>query len=143
MFEQESSWSLGTAALRGAARWSEVFLPEELWALYADAAAGASTPSEIYIALAIAAGVDHASDAFEADYFVVVDRVLRQAGADADELADVKAELRERLFATHDGLQLLRHYAAHGRLAELLREVALQAVDEVRASAPALLATAA
>lgn len=128
-----TDWSLGTAALRGAASWSDVFLPEPLWSRYARAAEGARSPSEIYIALAIAEGVPGAIDAFEEMYFNLVDSVLRRVGATSPEVDEIERMLRQRLVETRlAGRPLIVAYAGQGELASLLRVTALRAFLDLR-----------
>jgi len=128
-----NDWSLGMAALRGAASWSDVFLPEPLWGRYARAAEGARSPSEVYIAIAIAEGVPGALEAFEEMYFNIVDQVLRRVGATSAEVDELEDMLHRRLIATQiNGRPLIVAYAGQGELASLLRVAALRAFLDLR-----------
>jgi len=129
----EPSWSLGTAALRGAASWSHVFLPEELWGEYARAAQDARSPSEVYIAIAISLGVEGATDAFEHMYFHVIDRALERVGASATEVEHLKDMLRNRLFTVKNGTRpLITALAGRGDMSVQLRLTVLRAFVDMR-----------
>jgi hypothetical protein len=132
---RETAWSLGTAALRGAASWSDVFLPEPTWEEYARAAARALNPAEVYIALAIREGVDGATTAFERMYFDAIDRALERVRAKPDEIALLKRYMRQRLFGHGaERKPLVGAYAGHGQLRSFLRLAVLRAFVHRRAT---------
>lgn len=131
---EEPTWSLGTAALRGASRWSDVYLPEELWETYARASAHVTQPSEVYIAIAITEGIPGATAAFELMYFDVIEQSLTRVGAYEDEIEWITRRMRERLFSPVDGHQpWISALAGGGKLRSLLRDEALRVFVDLRA----------
>lgn len=133
MMMDEPSWCLGTAALRGAASWSHVFLPEELWGEYARAAKDVRSPSEVYIALAISLGVEGATEAFEQMYFHVIDTALERVGASDEEIDQLKDMVRHRLFTMRNGTRpLVTALAGRGDMTVQLRITVLRAFVDTR-----------
>ena len=131
----EVTWSLGMAALRGAASWSDVFLPEPTWEEYARAAARVPSPSEVYIALAIRDRVDGATVAFERMYFDAIEGALERVRAQPTEVVVLENYMRERLFgAGANRRPLVSAYAGHGQLRSLLRLAVLRAFVHMRAA---------
>lgn len=127
------TWSLGITALQGAAAWSDVYLPEELWRVYARLAANAACPSEIYIAIAIVDDVPGAVAAFERVYFPTIGRTLFQLGATLDELEATTELVRHRLFVARRGRSpLVLEHAGQGTLTCVIRSLAVQAFAQVR-----------
>src|SRR5262249_33564676 len=114
------------AYAEGSAAWPGRELDRGAFARRVDGTDGDA--AELYIAIAIEAGVAGAREDFEARYFTEIATVLAGRGATRADLDDVTGNVRDQLFERRDdGTTLVVDGARWGRLASVLRVAALRA----------------
>lgn len=82
---------------------------------------------EVRLALGCAAGDDVAVRAFEASYMAIVDRAVAHMGLSADAMDELRQVVRDKLLVAASGPPKIVGYAGRGKLAGLVKVVAVRA----------------